>query len=191
MTRYSPQLRESKERLARITNDPETLDVICAHVANGGTLIDLCRTWDLPFGWIMNWIRDERRREERYVAAMSDRAEWAIEMVLKELRAIGFSDIRELYREDGSLKPPHEWPEKTAAAVSGLDVDELFEGVGKERQQIGFVKKVKLWEKTKALELLGKNMKMFVERVDVGIGKTLEDLVVGSREVTEEKKEIE
>lgn len=185
----SPQLNERNERMKRITEDPETLDVICAHVASGGTVIDLAKIWDLPFGWVMNWIRQDATRSDRYLAAMNDRAEWAIEMVLKELRAIGFSDVRQLFNDDGSMKPPHEWPDGTAAAVASVETDELYEGVGKEREQIGITRKVKLWEKTKSLELLGKNMRMFVERVDIGAGKTLEDLIVGSRDVTETKKD--
>ena len=72
---------------------------------------------------------------------------------------------------------------------ASVETDELYEGVGKEREQIGITRKVKLWEKTKSLELLGKNMRMFVERVDIGAGKTLEDLIVGSRDVTETKKD--
>lgn len=78
------------------------------------------------------------------------------ERIAQELARIGFSDIRELFNEDGSLKPPNEWPDDLAATVASIETDELFQGVGRDREQIGFTKKVKVWEKVKALEALCK-----------------------------------
>lgn len=85
--------------------------------------------------------------------------------IVRELARIAFSDARLLYRVDGSLKAPHEWDDDTAAVIAGVEVFEEFEGRGKDRQQIGFTKKVKRWDKPKALELLGKHHAMFTDKV--------------------------
>ena len=92
--------------------------------------------------------------------------EVSVERVLQELSRLAFHDLRKLYNEDGSLKPPKEWDDDTAAAVAGLEIFEEFSGQGKEREKIGETKKVKVWDKKGALELLGKTLKMFAEEVN-------------------------
>jgi len=171
----------ASERLKRLLEDPNLMDTICTHVAAGGTLIDLCEdTWNVQYGRISNWIHADKERSKRYIQALNDRAEWGTEIVLRELRRLGLSDIRKIFKEDGSLKPVEEWPAEISAAVASIEVDELFEGSGKERQQIGFTKKVKFWDKGRALELLGKNLRLFIERHESANVAKLEDLVMAS-----------
>src|SRR5690606_12769340 len=170
-------IKERAERLKRILSDPQLLDIICAHVANGGTIITLFRSYDVRYSDLTRWIHEERDREKAYIKALNDRGEWGMEIILRELRRIGLSDVRQMYREDGSLKPPHEWPAELASVVSMIESDELFEGFGREREQVGYTKKVKLWDKMRALEMLGKNLAMFTEKHEV-IGKlSLEDVL--------------
>jgi phage terminase small subunit len=76
------------------------------------------------------------------------------ERIAQELARIGFADIRNLFDEKGGLKTPENWSDEDAAAVASVETDELFEGFGRDRAQIGLTKKVKVWEKTKALEAL-------------------------------------
>jgi hypothetical protein len=77
------------------------------------------------------------------------------------LGSIGFHDIRKLYKEDFStLKSPDEWDEETAAAVGGLEVFEEFAGRGEDRIQIGTTKKVRVFGKVRALDLLAKHLKL-------------------------------
>lgn len=171
------------ERTKDLLNDEErTMDTICSHISSGGSLIDLCETWDVRFGDITTWIRKEKSRRTRYDGALNDRTEWVRESVLLELKRIGTSDIRKLYDEDGNIKPVHEWPSDVAHFVSSIEQVEEFEGSGRDREQVGWVKKVKLWNKEKGLELLGKNLSMFVDRLDHSGTITLEDLVNQSRE---------
>lgn len=94
------------------------------------------------------------------------RAEVSVERVLTELARIGFSDIRKVFTETGALKPVHEWDDDTAASIAsvevvtrpGADVDE--DG----NRSVEYVHKIKAWDKNSALEKLGKNLKMFIER---------------------------
>jgi len=83
--------------------------------------------------------------------------------VIRELAYIAFSDIRKAYTETGELKDVKKIPLGTARAIAGLEVDELFEGVGRERIQIGVTKTIKLWSKPDALVALGKHLGLFKE----------------------------
>lgn len=86
------------------------------------------------------------------------------ERVLKELARIGFSDPRKLYKADGSLKPIIELDDDTAATVASVEVFEEFAGRGDEREQIGWTKKLRHWDKVAALEKLGKHLNLFVDQ---------------------------
>lgn len=105
--------------------------------------------------------------EERLRVLMTERAtrtQVTADRVISEVARIGFADIRSLFSADGSLLPVSEWPEGIAAAVASVEVDALFEGYGEERKQIGVTQKVKLWDKPKSLEMLGRHLKLWVER---------------------------
>lgn len=96
---------------------------------------------------------------ERLKEARKRRNHVTADMVIEELRRLAFSDERKLYRDDGTLKPPAEWDDETAAAVSGIETRENRKGVT--------TKKVRLWDKKGALELLGKHLGIFKDRLEV------------------------
>lgn len=78
--------------------------------------------------------------------------------VLKELIRISLSDPADAYNDDGTLKAIHEIPVGLRKAISSLKVDELYQGTGREREQVGVTKEVKFWNKTQGLELLAKHL---------------------------------
>lgn len=80
------------------------------------------------------------------------------ERIAQELARIAFGDTRKLFKEDGSLKAPHEWDDDTAAVIASIETEELFEGRGDDKQMVGYTKKIKQWEKTKALAQLAQLM---------------------------------
>lgn len=65
--------------------------------------------------------------------------------VVKELACVALSDVRKLFRDDGSLKLPHELDDATAAAVASVELNEN-----------GY--KVKLWDKNSAADKLMKHL---------------------------------
>ncbi|HUW76864.1 MAG TPA: terminase small subunit [Gallionella sp.] len=81
--------------------------------------------------------------------------------VIGELSKIVHADLRKLFTENGALLEVKDWPDAIAGAVSSLEVDELFDGQGKERKQIGYTKKIKLWDKNSAIEKAMKHLGMF------------------------------
>jgi phage terminase small subunit len=88
--------------------------------------------------------------------------------VLEEIGRLAFSDVRKLFGENGSLRKITELSDAEAAAISSVETVEEFAGKGASREFIGYTKKLRLWDKKGALELLGKYLSMFSERVDVG-----------------------
>jgi phage terminase small subunit len=86
--------------------------------------------------------------------------------VITELKRIAFLDISGALKEDGSLKDISEIPEDIRHAIAGLEIEELFEGTGREREHVGFTKKIKLSDKVRALELIGKHLKLFTEKIE-------------------------
>lgn len=84
------------------------------------------------------------------------RLEVTIERVLKEQAAIAFADPRRLFNEDGSLKAIHELDDATAASLSAIEVETLFETGEGGKRAVGQLHKLKRWDKGKALEHLSR-----------------------------------
>jgi phage terminase small subunit len=112
-----------------------------------------------------------KARVDELQARREQRTEITQDSVLRELARIGFSDARKLFDENGKLKPVGEWDDQAAAAVSSVEVTEEFAGRGADREQVGFTKKVRLWDKVNALVNMGKHLGMFDDKVQhVGAG---------------------
>ena len=97
------------------------------------------------------------------------RTEITQDMVIKELAKIAFLDIRKLYTENGQLKNVADIDDDTAGAISSLETLEEYDGYGEDREKIGDTQKVKLLDKTKALELLGRHLGIFNDKLDVNV----------------------
>lgn len=171
---------ERFKKTQQLLGIPSLDDIICSAVANGGSLVELCNKWDVRYSDIMKWIREDQAREAAYNNALKDRDEWFVSSLIQELRYISMSNITQLFDENGVMLPLDQWPAGAARAVEAVKVDELFDGDGKNRRQIGYTKQVKMWNKTKAIELLGRYLKMFLDRVEVSGNLTLEELVLGA-----------
>ena len=98
----------------------------------------------------------------------SERTEITQDMVLKELWRIAGLDLSKAYDEAGNLLPLHEMPEDVRRAIAGLETLEEMQGVGENRRKVGDTRKLKIWDKVRALELLGKHLGIFTDRVKIG-----------------------
>lgn len=108
------------------------------------------------------------------------RVQVELDEVLLNLLRLLRSDLRKAFDENGSMLHPQKWPDDLAAAISSVEVLEEFAGRGDERELIGYTKKLKLWDKTKAIELLMKHLGALKEKVQHDLGPTFADLVIGS-----------
>lgn len=109
-------------------------------------------------------------------AKIAKKFEITQEEVLREYARIAFSDIREFYNADGSLKSIKDLSDDAAAALAGVEVDEIFDGSGKDRMKIGNIKKIKRWDKVKALEGIGRHLGMFNDKLKLEAGDELQSL---------------
>lgn len=109
-----------------------------------------------------------------------------VERVLKELIRMAWVDIGDAFDENGALKSIHEIPEDVRRAIVSIEVDELWEwegsGEDRKRVQIGETKKVKFADKKGSNELLGKYLKMFVDRLEHGLSDDMAELLREARE---------
>lgn len=74
------------------------------------------------------------------------------ENVLEQLRRIIMFDPAAMYDDRGCLLPVRDMPPEARSMLSGLEVDQIFEGSGDERKQTGVVSKVKFWNKADSLK---------------------------------------
>lgn len=172
------------EKDLKLYQDPELLSKICKHVASGGTVITLADLYQVPYGELMGWIRLDQDRSKAYELALKDRQEWLFERTMQELMAIATHDIKDIFDEDGRLKPIEQWPDATRAAVAGFEVEELYASKGSDRVQSGWNKKVKLADKLRALELIGRNLGAWKDKVEHSGSLTLEDIISAANDVT-------
>ncbi len=104
------------------------------------------------------------------------------EKVIQGFANLAFADLSECYDENMQLKNIHDIPEHIRMAISGLDVEELFAGGrGEERDQIGFIKKLKFADKHKNLDSLAKHFGLYnadsSQKSDLFAGVALERLI--------------
>lgn len=81
--------------------------------------------------------------------------------VIAELSKIVHADPRKLFGEDGRMLPPSQWPDEMAGAIASVEVEELFDGTGKDRKWTGYTKKVKLWDKNSGIDKAMKHLGLF------------------------------
>ena len=93
----------------------------------------------------------------------SERVQITADRVLIELGRLAFLDIRKAFNADGSLKPIHELDDDTAAAIAGIEVSETAGGDG----SAGTLKKIKLSDKRASLELCGRHLQMWTDKIKV------------------------
>ncbi len=109
-------------------------------------------------GWQFMQDEEVQARIEHLKLKRSERTAITSDRVLMEIARLAFSDIREYYNEDGSLKNVHELSDDAAAALSSIKSDELFDWVEGKKVFTGYSKEIKPYAKDGALEKLMKHL---------------------------------
>ena len=102
----------------------------------------------------------------------AERLEVKADTVLRELLRIATADLSQAFDEDGNLLPIPQMPEDVRRAVAGMKVRTDDDGA--------VLREVKFWDKNKALELLGKHLKLYTEKIEHDVSESLGDLVLAS-----------
>jgi phage terminase small subunit len=123
---------------------------------------------------------------QRLLAELSkqhaEKLDISADRILLQLARVAFFDIRKIFDDQGQLKPISDLDEDTAAAIAGLDHDHLFEYFGKgQRKHVGNTVKVRMADKIKALELLGKYRKLFTDKIELGADDALVQRLLNGR----------
>lgn len=122
-------------------------------------------------------------------SATEVKLERTADKVLEELARLGFSDVTAIFNDDGTLKHPKDMPVEVRRAIKSIEFEELFEGNRSNTKDgedggrfvIGRIVKVVLHSKEKGLELLGKNLKLFTDKVEHSVDDDLADLLAKAR----------
>lgn len=104
--------------------------------------------------------------------------------VLKRLAIEAEADLADLYDDKGALKPVDQWPLIwRQGLVAGVETDELFEGSGEDRIQVGVTRKIKLSDRVRRLELIGKHVSVnaFQDQVAVSGVEALADRIARAK----------
>lgn len=94
--------------------------------------------------------------------------EISAEKVLQGIAELAFFDIRKFFTAAGSLVPIHELDDQTARALKGCDVEKLFRHFGKgQAEESGTITKIRVADRLEALELLGRHLKLFTDKLEI------------------------
>lgn len=118
--------------------------------------------------------------EERMQRTEID-ADW----VLMQLGEFFNSDLADLFVPGtDSLRPIHEWPPVWRKLATSLKVTESFDAGDNGVSVMNYIKEVKIPDRLKVLELIGKhtNVKAFTERVEIATDSELNDRLQKGRQ---------
>lgn len=97
----------------------------------------------------------------------SGRTQITADLILSELLKLATVDITRAFDAQGGLLPLHEIPEDVRKAIAGVEINELFQGTGDDKHVYGLAKKVKFWDKPRSLEMLGRHLGIFLDKLQV------------------------
>lgn len=94
-------------------------------------------------------------------AERNKRLEVSADKVLRRLEARASVTPRDLYKPDGSFIPIHELHPDVAIGIKSVEVTELFEGQGEDKQAVGLIRKITMFDGKASDELIGRNLSMW------------------------------
>jgi phage terminase small subunit len=112
--------------------------------------------------------------------ARAQRTEINADWVLKRLAIEADADLADLYDDAGHLKPIKQWPKIwRQGLVAGLETEtEVERGEEGERPVVTTIRKVKLSDRVKRIELLGRHIGVGAfQKSEIGLSESLEDLI--------------
>jgi hypothetical protein len=141
-------------------------------IAEGKTLSEITREHDIKYMIVWNWITGDTDRQAKYDLALQARGNMFRETVLEQVRVAATANLLDAVNDDGEIMLPGQIPDSVRPAISQYE-----ETVSPEGRR---TRKIRVSDKTRNAELLGKTQAMFTDKVDVAGKMTLEQLVMAS-----------
>lgn len=151
----------------KVLGSPLFMSGLIHEVSNGGSLLDYATKNNVSYSECIEYIYGSPDRKEAYEGMLKSRGEWYVQRITQELKAIGLLDIIDIYNNDGTVKRIEDIPENARRVIADIEVREIFEDTPQGKKWIGYTKKIKFNNKLKAIELLMKHLKMFVDELRV------------------------
>lgn len=111
---------------------------------------------------IQEYVAEKMKEREQ-------RTEVTQDMVIKELAKIAFFNPKNIFGDNNTLKNIVSLDDDIASVITSVETLEEYDGYGEDREKIGNTTKVKLADKMKALEMLGRHLGMFKDKVEVDV----------------------
>jgi phage terminase small subunit len=115
-----------------------------------------------------------------------DRAELSAQRTLEEMRRLAFSNVQDLFDANGDLIPIHKLTREQAACISSLEI--IMKNATAGDGKIDRVLKLKVWDKPKVMEMLGKHFALLTDRMIVEGGDELIQALYAGRERAAKRK---
>jgi len=96
---------------------------------------------------------------------LQNKLEITQERVLEEYAKLAFLDPRKFFDDDGNLIPVQDLPEEAAAALTGMDIKEIYETEDDKKVNVGRILKIKYADKKGALDSLAKHLGLLKDHV--------------------------
>jgi hypothetical protein len=156
----------------------------CRAIANGETTSSWCLSRKLDHGWFMQELRRSRAYASMLQDAKSDREEWLKESIIDMIQRMVSFDPRRAYDENGNYLPMNKMPDDIAYMIKKSQTVRVEQKDGPP----DIVDRLEFWDKQKAIDQLGKHLKMFVDKVEIGQRVTLEESINKQRILSDNKK---
>ena len=166
--------QDRREREAALFAEPSTLDALCAIVADGGTLAEWCRGLDIRYSMAHDWLHADRDRLAAYSAALEARASQLTDRVVEGMRRMADVDPRKLYDSRGRLIPIPRLGDDIARSISAVDEVPQRNGTT--------LRKVRLIPQDRGVEMLGRHLGMFRDKLDVDLNVGLAERMRAARQ---------
>jgi phage terminase small subunit len=104
------------------------------------------------------------RKTAAVARALRRSEDLSADRVLEELRRLSFSNVQDLFDEAGNLRPIQELTRDQASCIASLEIIKKNAEAGD--GHIDVVHKLKVWDKTRSLEMLAKHYALLVEKIE-------------------------
>lgn len=167
---------EGKRKISKDKGVEICADRIYSGIKTKDIIRELGETYGLSTSTVEKWLKAARplvaerqaaanairdRVDKEQTEASAKRLNLSKERLMEELAKVAFQDPRKLYTVDGGLKPIHEWDDETAGAIGTVESFDVKTDIKEEGETVDSVttgtnRKVKSWDKIKAIETLNK-----------------------------------